>query len=349
MRLLLVTDAWFPQVNGVVRALSTVCRHLEGWEHDIAVIGPDRFKNVPAPTYPEIRLALCTPRSVGRLIEDIDPDAIHIATEGPLGLAARWYLMHRNMPFTTSFHTLFPQYLKLRFGIPERWTFAALRRFHSGAAATMYSTGTLKAMLEEHGFRNLARWVRGVDTDLFRPVPAAELDLPRPVQLYVGRIAVEKSIEDFLRVDAPGSKVLVGDGPQLQELQGKYPQAHFLGVKQGDDLVAHYCAADVFVFPSRTDTLGLVMLEAMACGIPVAAYPIQGPLDIVADSSAGVLSENLTTAIEQAVGIDSEVCRARALEFSWETSAEQFEANLVSRRGLHSLIGEKHSREHTAR
>ncbi|MFV2090808.1 MAG: glycosyltransferase family 4 protein, partial [Pseudomonadales bacterium] len=278
-----------------------------------------------------------------RFIEDADPDAVHIATEGPLGLTARWYLMHRGMPFTTSFHTLFPQYLKLRFGIPESWTFAGLRRFHSGAAATMYSTPTLKAMLEARGLRNLVRWVRGVDTELFRPIAAIELGLPRPIQLYVGRIAVEKGIEEFLGVDTPGSKVLVGDGPQIRELQSKYPETHFLGVKQGDDLVAHYCTADVFVFPSRTDTLGLVMLEAMACGVPVAAYPIQGPLDVVADSGAGVLSENLRSAIEQAVGIDPAVCRARALEFSWETSAEQFEANLVSARRPSSPIGEKNA------
>jgi glycosyltransferase involved in cell wall biosynthesis len=333
MRLLLISDAWFPQVNGVVRALSTTCRYLEDWGHEIEVIGPDRFRNLPAPTYPEIRLALCTPRSVGRLIEEIDPDAIHIATEGPLGLAARWHLTHRNMPFSTSFHTLFPQYLKLRFGIPARWTFGALRRFHSGAAATMYSTETLRGILAEQGFRNLILWVRGVDTEFFRPIPAVELDLPKPIQLYVGRIAVEKGIEDFLRLQTPGSKVLVGDGPQRKELQEKYPDVHFAGIKQGDELIAHYCAADVFVFPSRTDTLGLVMLEAMACGVPVAAYPIQGPLDVVADSGAGVLSENLTAAVEQALGIDPVICRARALEFSWEKSARQFEANLLPVRG----------------
>ena len=332
MRLLLVTDAWFPQLNGVVRALSTVLGELEKLGHETMVLSPDRFRSVPAPTYPEIRLALTTPRAVGRFIDEAAPDAVHIATEGPLGLNARWCLTRRKMAFTTSFHTLFPQYLKLRFGIPERWTFAGLRRFHAGAAATMYNTPSMREMLADHGFQNLVQWIRGVDTGLFRPVPPAALDLPRPIQLYVGRIAVEKSIEDFLQLDTPGSKVLIGDGPQRQELEAKYPDAHFLGVKQGEELVAHYCAADVFVFPSRTDTLGLVNLEAMACGIPVAAYPVQGPIDVVADSGAGVLHEDLGQAIRQAVGIDPDICRARALEHTWEASARQFEANLVSAR-----------------
>lgn len=332
MRLLLITDAWFPQLNGVVRALSTVCARLEARGHETIVLGPDRFRSVPAPTYPEIQLALASPRSVGRIIDETDPDAVHVATEGPLGLNARWCLKRRGMPFTSSFHTLFPQYLELRFRIPASWTFAGLRRFHSGAAATMYNTPSMREMLEQHGFVNLVQWIRGVDTEVFRPVPPVELGLPRPIQIYVGRIAVEKSIEDFLALDTPGSKVLVGDGPQRQELERKYPDAHFLGIKQGDDLVAHYCAADVFVFPSRTDTLGLVNLEAMACGIPVAAYPVQGPKDVIADSGAGVLNEDLGTAIMDAIGIDPEVCRARALEHTWENSATQFAANLVSAR-----------------
>jgi glycosyltransferase involved in cell wall biosynthesis len=338
MRLLLVSDAWLPQVNGVVRALSTTLARLEALGHETVVLGPDRFRSVPAPTYPEIRLALCTPRAVGRIIRQADPDAVHIATEGPLGLAARRHLSRHGMPFTTSFHTLFPQYLELRFGIPARWTFAGLRWFHSAAAATMYSTPTLKALLEEHGFTNLVRWIRGVDTTLFRPVPPAKLDLPRPVQIYVGRIAVEKSIEDFLRLDTPGSKVLVGDGPQRAELEARYPEAHFLGVKRGEELVACYCAADVLVFPSRTDTLGLVNLEALACGVPVAAYPVQGPKDVVGDSGAGVLDDDLGAAIERAIGIDPHLCRARALEHSWDTSVSQFEANLVSARGLASPL-----------
>lgn len=329
MRLLIVTDAWFPQINGVVRTLSTTRDKLIELGHDVGVIAPDRFKNVPCPTYPEIRLALCTPNRVGRLIQEFAPEAVHIATEGPLGWAARSWLRRRRLPFTSSFHTMFPQYLKLRFGLPESVSFNGIRRFHGGAAATMYSTPTLRTTLESHGFENLARWVRGVDTEVFCPGEPEPLPFPRPIQLYVGRIAVEKSVEDFLRLDTPGTKVVVGDGPQRAELAERYPEVRFLGTQRGEALVRHYRAADVFVFPSRTDTLGLVMLEAMACGIPVAAYPVQGPLDVVADSGAGVLDENLARAIEQAIGIDPEHCRARALEHSWDQSVQEFLNNLA--------------------
>ena len=329
MRLLLVTDAWLPQINGVVRAIDATRAGMVARGHEVVVLGPDRFRNVPAPTYPEIRLALCTPGRIGELIRTTRPDAMHVATEGPLGLAARAYLMRRRIPFTTSFHTLFPNYLNLRFGIPSRWTFAGLRRFHAAAAATMYSTPTLKALLASHGFENLVQWVRGVDTELFRPVTPAELDLPRPIQLYVGRIAVEKGLDDFLHLETAGSKVLIGDGPARAELTERFPHVTFLGSKFGEELVAHYCAADVFVFPSRTDTLGLVMFEALACGVPVAAFPVMGPLDVVGDSGTGVLDEDLASAIDAAVGIDPTRCRARALEHSWEESVRQFEANLV--------------------
>lgn len=329
MRLLLVTDAWFPQVNGVVRTLSTMRDRLQALGHEFEVISPELYKNAPCPTYPEIRLALCSPGMVGTRIAAFGPDAIHIATEGPLGWCARWWLKRRGIPFSTSFHTMFPQYLNVRFRLPESWTFSILRRFHGAANATMYSTPTLRAMLADNGFTHLVRWVRGVDTELFQPGPAEPLDLPRPIQMYVGRMSVEKTLEDFLRLDTPGSKVMVGDGPQRAELEAKYPGAHFLGPKYGEELVRHYRAADVFVFPSRTDTLGLVMLEAMACGIPVAGFPIQGPKDVVGESQAGVLSEDLAAAIEQAVGIDAGICRARALEHSWDQSAEEFQANLI--------------------
>ncbi len=329
MRLMLVTDAWHPQVNGVVRALSTTVERLTERGHEVEVLAPERFRNVPCPTYPEIRLAVCTPRRVGRLIEQARPEAVHIATEGPLGLAARAWLKRRGLPFTTSFHTLFPAYLNFRFGVPERWTFAGLRWFHNAAHTTMYSTQRLRELLAGNGFRSLSRWVRGVDTELFRPVTPIPLKLPRPVQLYVGRLAVEKTLGDFLRLETPGSKVLIGDGPQRAELEQRYPQAHFLGPRFGEELVAHYCAADVFVFPSRTDTLGLVMLEAMACGVPVAAFPVPGPLDVVGDSGAGVLGEDLSHAIHSAIGIDPERCRARALAHSWDQSVTEFHANLA--------------------
>ncbi|MCB1683967.1 MAG: glycosyltransferase family 1 protein [Pseudomonadales bacterium] len=329
MRLLLISDAWHPQVNGVVRALSTIRDRAAARGIQVEVLGPDRFRSLPCPTYPEIRLALSTPARIARIIDEVAPDAVHIATEGPLGLMVRRVMKQRGLPFTTSFHTLFPDYLQVRFGLPARWTFAGLRRFHAGAAATMYSTPTLCALLESHGFSNLVQWVRGVDTELFRPVPPVELNLPKPIQLFVGRIAVEKGLEDFLKLTTPGSKVLIGDGPQLAELKRRYPHAHFLGARFGEDLVAHYSAADVFVFPSRTDTLGLVMLEAMACGVPVAAFPVMGPLDVVADSGAGHLDTDLAAAIEGAIGIDPALCRARALAHSWDESLNQFLDNLV--------------------
>ena len=329
MRLVIVTDAWFPQVNGVVRTLSTTREKLIELGHEVEVIGPHRFRSVPCPTYPEIRLALCTPGRVGRLIERLEPEAVHVATEGPLGWAARSWLRRRRLPFTSSFHTMFPQYLKLRFGLPEKVSFSGIRRFHGGATATMYSTPTLRAMLESHGFENLVRWVRGVDTEVFTPGEAEPLAFPRPIQLYVGRIAVEKSVEDFLALDTPGTKVVVGDGPQRAELEARYPEVKFLGTRRGEELVRHYRTADVFVFPSRTETLGLVMLEALACGVPVAAYPVQGPVDVVGDSGAGVLSEDLGAAVRAAIGIDPAICRARALEFSWDQSAREFIDNLV--------------------
>jgi glycosyltransferase involved in cell wall biosynthesis len=329
VRLLIVTDAWFPQINGVVRTLSTTRERLQALGHHVDVIAPDRFRSMPCPTYPEIRLALCTPARVGRLIEQSAPEAVHIATEGPLGWAARSWMRRRGLPFTSSFHTMFPEYLKLRFGLPERLSYSGIRRFHSGARATMYSTPTLRAMLESRGFGNLVRWVRGVDTELFTPGPAEPLPFPRPLQLYVGRIAVEKSIEDFLRLDTPGTKIVVGDGPQRAELAARYPDVRFLGTLRGDALVRHYRAADVFVFPSRTDTLGLVMLEALACGVPVAAYPVQGPVDVVGDSGVGVLDADLAAAVRGAIGIDPARCRDRALAFSWDESVREFLGNLV--------------------
>ena len=329
MRILIVSDAWYPQLNGVVRALSTTRDQLTGMGHEIEVLGPAPFRSVPCPTYPEIRLALTTPGRVGRIIAGLKPDAVHIATEGPLGWCARHWLKRRGIPFTTSFHTMFPLYLKLRGGIPESWSFALLRLFHNAATRTMYSTDTLRRVLTRHGIGSLAQWVRGVDTELFRPVPPADLEFPGPVLMYVGRLAVEKNLDAFLGLGIPGTKVLVGDGPQRAALQAKYPDAVFLGPRYDDELVAHYCAADVLVFPSKTDTLGLVMLEATACGVPVAALPVPGPNDIIGDSGAGVLSDDLAEAIEAALDIEPEACRAHALKYTWDASARQFLGNLA--------------------
>ena len=330
MRILIVSDAWLPQLNGVVRALSTTRERLVDMGHEVEVLGPNRFRTVPCPTYPEIRLALTRPSRVGRLIEALAPDAVHIATEGPLGWCARHWLKGRGCRFTTSFHTLFPLYLKLRAGIPERWSYALLRRFHNAAAHTMCSTSSLEALLSEQGIRRLVRWIRGVDTALFRPVAPASLGLPAPILMYVGRLAVEKNLEAFLSLDRPGTKVLVGDGPARSALQRRFPEAVFLGPRTGEALVAHYCAADVFVFPSKTDTLGLVMLEALACGTPVAAYPVPGPNDVIGASGAGVLDEDLGTAIEGALAIPVETCVAHAANFDWGLSARQFLHNLVA-------------------
>ena len=328
MRILIVSDAWYPQLNGVVRALSTIRERLADMGHEVEVIGPAPFSSVPCPTYPEIRLALTTPGRVGPMIERFAPDAVHLATEGPLGWCARHWLKRRNIPFTTSFHTMFPLYLKLRGGIPENWSFALLRLFHNAAVRTMYSTETLRSVLARQRFGALAQWVRGVDTELFRPVPPADLRLTGPILMYVGRLAVEKNLDAFLTLDIPGTKVLVGDGPQRAALEARYPRAVFLGSRFGEELVAHYCAADVLVFPSKTDTLGLVMLEATACGVPVAALPVPGPNDIIGDSGAGALNDDLGAAIGAALEIDSRVCREHALRHTWDTSARQFLNNL---------------------
>ena len=330
MRILIVSDAWLPQLNGVVRALSTTRERLVGMGHDVEVLGPDRFNTVPCPTYPEIRLALTLPGRVGRLIEAFAPNAVHIATEGPLGWCARHWLRRRNLRFTTSFHTLFPLYLKLRAGVPERWSYALLRRFHNAAVHTMCSTSSLDGLLREHGIPSVARWIRGVDTALFRPIKPANLNLPGPILMYIGRLAVEKNIEAFLSIDRPGTKVLVGDGPARTALERRFPEAVFLGPRTGGSLVAHYCAADVFVFPSKTDTLGLVMLEALACGTPVAAYPVQGPNDVISTSGAGVLDEDLGAAIDGALNIPAETCLNHAANFDWDVSARQFVNNLVA-------------------
>lgn len=329
MKLLIVTDAWHPQVNGVVRTLTTTRAELERLGHKVEVIAPDRFRTIPMPTYPEIRLALAPSRRVRRMIEEAQPDAIHIATEGPLGFAARRYCLKHKLPFTTAYHTRFPEYVRDRAPVPLSLSYAFIRRFHAPAHSVMVATASIEADLERRGFTNIRRWSRGVDTDLFRPgLKDLFAHLPRPVFISVGRVAVEKNIEAFLSLDLPGSKVVVGDGPQLAELKARYPDVTFVGAKHGEELARHYAAADVFVFPSRTDTFGLVLLEALASGLPVAAFPVPGPLDVIGDSPAGVLSEDLRGACLQAVGIDPTVCRDHALGFSWQSCAQQFLANL---------------------
>ncbi len=328
MKILIVSDAWLPQVNGVVRSLDTVRGYAESRGHPVEVIGPAQFRTLPCPTYPEIRLAVGVRRRMAGMIRAYDPDAIHLATEGPLGWAARRYCLHHSLTFTTSFHTLFPDYVRLRFGVPRRWTFAVLRRFHRPAACVMVATPTLERRLRDYGFARMARWSRGVDTALFRPRDKGFLTDPRPIQLYVGRVAVEKNIEAFLALDTPGTKYVVGDGPQLADLRRRYPAVRFPGAKHGEELAAYYAAADVFVFPSRTDTFGLVLLEALASGVPVAAYPVPGPIDVVDGAPVGCLDDDLGRAVRQALEISSEACRAFALQRSWSASNEQFMGNL---------------------
>lgn len=298
------------------------------------MVTPDRFRTLPCPTYPEIRLALRPGRKLSAMIEAAQPCAIHIATEGPLGWAARRWCRRRKVPFTTAYHTKFPEYVKARFGVPLPMSYAVMRRFHLSSSRVMVATQGIEDELAARGFRNIGRWSRGVDTELFRPRSEAKGEdgpfahLPRPVFLYVGRVAVEKNIESFLKLDLPGSKAVVGDGPQLEEMKRRFPAVHFAGARFGEDLARHYAAGDVFVFPSRTDTFGLVLLEALASGLPVAAYPVPGPLDVIGTSPAGVLSEDLAAAARAALEIDPALCRAHALTFSWEACTRQFLDNL---------------------
>lgn len=330
MKIALVTDAWFPQINGVVRTLARVRQELEAQGHSIEVIAPHLFRTVPCPTYPEIRLALFQGGKVRRRLEAGGAEAVHIATEGPLGMAARRWCLKRGLPFTTSYHTRFPEYLSARVPVPLAWGYRVMRWFHRPSSGVMVATASLRAELAARGFRNLKPWTRGVDLSLFHPRPGepAPYDLPRPVFLYVGRVAVEKNIEAFLALDLPGAKLVVGGGPQLEGLKRRFPDAHFVGPKEGEELARHYAAADVFVFPSLTDTFGLVVLEALASGLPVAAYPVTGPKDILAGSDAGVLDADLGKAAQAARALDPAAARRHAQGFSWPATAALFLANL---------------------
>jgi glycosyltransferase involved in cell wall biosynthesis len=331
MKIALVTDAWWPQTNGVVRTLSTTIDELRRVGHAVEAFEPSEFRTIPCPTYPEIRLALLPDRKLSARLTALDPDAVHIATEGPLGLAARrWCLRHRRR-YTTSYHTQFPEYVRARMPLPLSWTYAHLRRFHGSAAHTLVATPTMLRQLESRGFRNLALWSRGVDTELFRPQEKRWLELPRPVWLYFGRLAVEKGIEDFLRLDLPGSKLVVGGGPAAAELERRYPDAHYAGYRYGEELARYVSSADVFVFPSRTDTFGLVLLEAMACGVPVAAYPVTGPIDVVVDGVTGALDENLESAAKRALTMRADDCRRHALRYTWQAATRQFVEHLAPR------------------
>lgn len=335
LKIAIVTDAWKPQINGVVTTLDTLGRILEKFGNEVMYITPKDFRSVPMPGYTEIRLSLFPNRRVAAKLNEFKPDAIHIATEGPLGRAARRFCRRRKYPYTTSFHTRFPEYTYERIRFPIEWGYALLRDFHRHGEAMMVSTPALIEELEDKGFENMALWERGVDTEAFRPIPSDVYDhLTRPIFTYVGRLAVEKTIEDFLDAGLPGTKVLVGSGPQAEELRERYGDREdvvFDGPQFGEELAKRYTASDVFVFPSRTDTFGLVNVEALACGTPVAAYPVRGPLEIMAnaDAGAGCLHQDIKTACLTALQhADAKACRDHALLFSWDKSVRQFIANL---------------------
>lgn len=328
MHVLIITDAWHPQVNGVVRSLEYMAEQAPLFGAEVSFLTPERFRSFPMPTYPEIRLSLTRPEIVGRMIAQTNPDHVHIATEGPLGVSARLACRKQRRPFTTSYHTRFPEYLSARLPVPEKWSYGALRWFHREAKAMMVSTPSLERELSAHGFRNIVRWTRGVDTALFRPRQECVLDCPGPIFLYVGRVAVEKNLSAFLSLDLPGTKVIVGDGPARQELEQQYGQARFLGALTGEDLARVYASADVFVFPSLTDTFGIVLLEALASGLPIAAFPVTGPVDVIGSSGCGVVDADLRKAALSALDISRGKCRAYGETFTWRESARQFFSNI---------------------
>lgn len=330
MKVITVSDAWQPQVNGVVRTIEATNAELRKAGHQTIVIGPNEFVTAPCPGYGGIRLALFPYQRLARRLRteigDEGPGdvAVHIATEGPLGHAAsRWCLGH-DVPFSTAYHTRFPQYLEAYFRVPPRWTYALLRRFHRRSSVVLVPTRSVEAELRAQSLDNVALWSRGVDTGRFRPSAPFFVGLRRPVYLYVGRVSAEKSVDDFLKLDLKGSKVVAGEGPALSRLRQRFPEAHFLGLLAPEMLARLYSSADVLVFPSRTDTFGLVLLEALACGTPVAGYPVPGPLDVIGDAGVGVLDEDLRRASLQALRIDRAKCRAFAQEHSWEAATQQF-------------------------
>lgn len=324
MRIAIVTDAWFPQENGVVRVLSTLIERLKEKGHEILLIEPGQFASIPCPTYPDIRLALGAGGVIARRLEKFQPDALHLPTEGPLGWAARSFALRQGWPFTTAYHSKFPEYIQARTGLPLDWLYAPVRNFHRPSSAVLCPSPSVFRELTGRGFRNLREWSHGVDTQTFHPQPKTFLDLPRPIHLYVGRVTVEKNLPAFLDLDLPGSKLVVGSGPARKNLMRRYPMSHFKVACGDTELSRYFAAADVFVFPSQTDTFGLVMLEALASGVPVAAFPVTGPVDVLKGSGAGVLDWDLAKAARQALEISPDLCRKHALSFSWDRVAEQF-------------------------
>ncbi len=331
-RILMVTDAWRPQVNGVVHTLERLTETLKTFGVEVRMLTPNLFRTLPMPTYPDIRLALTTPGRVRRLIEESRADHIHIVTEGPLGLMARRFCVARKQPFTTSYHTRFPEYVTARLPIPEDCTYGWLRNFHNSGQGTMVATPSMARDLEARGFSRLQPWTRGVDVEHFNPGKRGELDFPRPIFLSVGRVAVEKNLPAFLDLQLPGSKVVVGQGPELEKLRAKYPDVHFLGHRPNNELARIYASSDVFVFPSRTDTFGNVIIEALASGTPVAGFPVTGPIDIVGDGFGGAVAEDLRSAALAALEVDRASARERAMRYTWRACAEMYMDNIRAAR-----------------
>ena len=329
-RVLIVSDAWKPQVNGVVRTLEWLVAEAPAFGIEVVMLTPDRFRSIPMPTYPEIRLSLTGASTIASMIDDIDPDAIHIATEGPLGFLARRHCLVRKRPFTTCYHTRFPEYIAARFPVPASFIYPLMRRFHNAGSTTLVATGGLRDELASHGFTKLKTWRRGIDLNLFGKGKRQDLGFAGPVFLYVGRIAVEKNIEAFLSLDLPGTKVVVGEGPARQELEARFPEVRFMGLRSGKELADLYASADVFVFPSRSDTFGLVMLEALAAGTPVAAFPVTGPKEVLAGARCGVMHENLRTASLMALEIPRDACSSFAKRHGMPESAAHFFSHVAA-------------------
>ena len=329
MKIALVSDAWLPQTNGVVRTMRETTRCLEALGHQVRPVTPLPFLTFPCPTYPEIRLAAWPWRRTTRILDEFEPDAVHVATEGPIGLAGRRWCQSRGQVFTTSFHTRFPEYVRMRAPVPENWTWRVLRWFHGAAARTLVPTATQQAELASRGFHSPVVWGRGVDTALFHPSRRIALPGAGPHLMYMGRVSVEKNIEAFLRLDFPGTRWVVGGGPALEAFRTAWPEVNFVGPKHGVELATMLASADVFVFPSRTDTFGIVLLEAMSCGLPIAAYPVSGPRDVVRQGDTGILDEDLARAVQGALALDRNACRRQAQEHSWERATEQFCSHLV--------------------
>ena len=329
MRIALVTDAWLPHVNGVVTTLVELVNGLRSRGHSVHLIEPSAHRRFACPGYRELELAWRPGRLVAEQLDALAPDAVHIATEGPIGGAARAHCLRRGWRFTTAFHTRFPEILSQALHLPNAWGYAWFRRFHAPSAAVMVPSEGMLGILRSHGFAKLRRWSHGVDLSLFQPVAGADLDLPRPLWLYVGRVSYEKNLEAFLGLDLPGSKVVYGSGPLVERLQRAYPAVHWRGLVPRSELPRIYSAADVFVFPGRSETFGLVMLEAMACGTPVAAFPVPGPTDVVGRSRGGVLKDDLREAALLALGLPRAGAVARARRFDWQKACDEFEQGLV--------------------